>query len=137
MIRIIDYYFYRSYTYPKERDVAFFRSLIFAWGVCFSTLAIPISAVLTLFIKHVDQRIMGVAMFVFLYFRYKKKRKHIIAKFKNNKLDRYLPLFLMALLLPLLVVPCDCIGLKIIALLRENHLDGIAMVWLSNLFSCY
>ena len=62
---------------------------------------------------------------------------YIIAKFKNNKLDRSLPLFLMALLLPLLVVPCDCIGLKIIALLRENHLDGIAMVWLSNLFSCY
>ena len=82
MIRIFDYYFYRSYTYPKDRDVAFFRSLIFAWGVCFSTLAIPISAVLTLFIKHVDQRIMGVAMFVFLYFRYKKKRKHIMVQWK-------------------------------------------------------
>ena len=65
MLILFDYYFYRSYTHPKEKDVRFFRSVTLAWAVCFYTAAIPISAFLTLFFKHDD--VSGWYFYVFIF----------------------------------------------------------------------
>ena len=135
MLILFDYYFYRSYTHPKEKDVRFFRSVTLAWAVCFSTAALPISAFLTLFFKHDDVRVVGIFMFLFFYHRYKRKYKAVIAKFQHNKVDKYLPLWIMSIFVPVLATPCICFGLKIIALEREYHVDGIITEWLLNLFS--
>ena len=135
MLILFDYYFYRSYTHPKEKDVRFFRSVTLAWVVCFSTAAIPISAFLTLFFKHDDLRVVAIFMFIFLYHRYKRKYKAVIAKFQHNKVDKYLPLWIMSIFVPVLATPCICFGLKIIAFEREYHVDGIITEWLLNLFS--
>ena len=74
-------------------------------------------------------------MFIFLYHRYKRKYKAVIAKFQHNKVDKYLPLWIMSIFVPVLATPCICFGLKIIALEREYHVDGIITEWLLNLFS--
>ena len=135
MIRIFDYFFYRSYTYPKDKVVRLFRSVALAWAVCFWATAIPFSAILTLFFKYVDLRVVGIIMFLFFYHRYKKKHKVVVAKFQHNKVDKYLPLWILPILVPLFTVPCMWGGLKMIALEREYHVDGIITEWLLNLFS--
>ena len=50
-------------------------------------------------------------------------------------MDKYLPLWIMSIFVPVLATPCICFGLKIIALEREYHVDGIITEWLLNLFS--
>ena len=135
MLILFDYFFYRSYTYPKDKVMRFFRSVALAWAVCFWATAIPFSAILTLFFKYVDQRVVGIIMFLFFYHRYKRKYKAVIAKFQHNKVDKYLPLWIMSIFVPVLATPCICFGLKIIALEREYHVDGIITEWLLNLFS--
>lgn len=135
MLILFDYFFYRSYTYPKDKVMRFFRSVALAWAVCFWATAIPFSAILTLFFKYVDQRVVGIIMFLFFYHRYKKKHKVVVAKFQHNKVDKYLPLWIMSIFVPVLATPCICFGLKIIALEREYHVDGIITEWLLNLFS--
>lgn len=135
MLILFDYLFYRSYTYPKDKVVRFFRSVALAWAVCFWATAIPFSAILTLFFKYVDQRLVGIIMFLFFYHRYKKKHKVVIEKFQHNKVDKYLPLWILPILVPLFTVPCMWGGLKMIALEREYQIDGIITEWLLNLFS--
>lgn len=106
MLALFDYLFYRFYTYCvlKKAEDAFLRSVLYVFFSVLCLLFFIVNELVCLLIKESYPKILTIVLFIICFVRYKKKREKIIERFNGSVLNKWLPIWIMPILVPCFMV---------------------------------
>ena len=121
---IFDYFFYRVYIsceHHKMQD-KIFRAAFVASIYFFCLTAYCIHEIINLLFAGSYMYMIGVTTLFIMYVRYKRKHEYIINKFRNNKIDKFLPFAVMAFGGTVLNIPGLYLSIKLHDFIEYYHI---------------